>query len=244
MAMNWQSLPGGVTQISIGRGNNAWGVDLQYTSEGWKGMGAGDVANVGVGIDGTVWYDEVFTRVDDKCTFNTNFLQFKRMKADGKLVQISGIYNYYAKILIFLSVNIYLSISLVGDKNHVWGVNRENQIFYRNGGIDGSWVNAADGTAWGVNSNDEIFRWNGAAWEQIRDDKDTKLKQVDTSNASYIVGTNASNENFQYTRGKWFKYDGSLKYVSISIDGILWGVSSENQVFTRQDGGFDGPAFK
>lgn len=55
---------------------------------------------------------------------------------------------------------------------------------------------------------------------------------------------NSNDEIFQYHQGTWFKYDGGLKNVAISIDGILWGVNSVNEIFTRQDGGFGGPAFK
>ncbi|CAG8758143.1 25879_t:CDS:2, partial [Gigaspora rosea] len=151
------------------------------------------------------------------------------VKVDGALVQIS-----------------------VGDKNHVWGVSRQNEIFYRtNGDINGTWVRvagalkqvsvAADGTVWGVNNNGAIFRWNGALWELIPGN----LTQIDVSCASYIIGTSSSYDIYQYRRRSWFKYDdGSLAYVSISVDGIIWGVDANGHIYTRQDGGFDGPAFK
>jgi len=43
---------------------------------------------------------------------------FNRVKVDGFLVQIS-----------------------VGDKSHVWGVNRADNIYYRtNGDINGTWI--------------------------------------------------------------------------------------------------------
>ncbi|CAG8809378.1 12282_t:CDS:2, partial [Gigaspora margarita] len=164
--------------------------------------------NVGVGTDGTFWcaneYDEIFARISDTWV----------KVADGALVQISGIYKSY-----------------VGDKNHVWGVNSQNEIFYRNNG-DILWY-------LGDLKNVSVAA-DGMEQELISG----KLNQIYTSCASYIIGTTSSNEIYQYCRGSWFKYDGSLKYVSIIVDGIIWGVNSSDQIFTRQDGGFNGPAFK
>jgi len=59
-----------------------------------------------------------------------------------------------------------------------------------------------------------------------------------------VVGTNSSDQIYQYRDGSWFLYDGALKDVAISVDGILWGVNSSDLIYTRQDGGFGGPAFK
>lgn len=72
--------------------------------------------------------------------FNNNSHLFKRIKVDGALIQISGIYNPFFKIFLSLK-NIYLFIFAVGDKNHVWGVNRAGAIYYRtNGDVSGKWV--------------------------------------------------------------------------------------------------------
>merc|ERR1711939_534213 len=59
----------------------------------------------------------------------------------------------------------------VGLGGHVWGVNRNDDIFYRNG-VGGRWKHIAgklkqisvgsSGRVWGVNRNDDIFYRNGA----------------------------------------------------------------------------------
>ncbi|CAG8745558.1 21364_t:CDS:2, partial [Gigaspora margarita] len=253
--MSWQTISGGLSQISVGRGNNVWGVNLQYSAGNWRQID-GAAVNVGVGADGTVWCvnknDEIFARSSTELIFkkccefaSTLELKFHDSNHDKFELFESRIDDFN---FIFKGKSRWC---IIGDKNHVWGVNRQNQIFYRtNGDVNGVWVNvsgalknvsvAADGTVWGVNGNDDIFRWNGVSWESIAG----KLKQIYTSNASYIIGTNSANEIYQYRRGSWFKYDGSLKDVAIGIDGIIWGVNSNDQIFTRQDGGFDGPAFK
>ncbi|KAF0523918.1 tectonin 1 [Gigaspora margarita] len=121
-----------------------------------------------------------------------------------------------------VNVGVGTDGTVVGDKNHVWGVNRQNEIFYRTNGDVLWYLVTGDLKNVSVTADGTIY----------------------TSCASYIIGTTSTNEIYQYCRGSWFKYDGSLKYVSIIVDGIIWGVNSNDQIFTRQDGGFNGPAFK
>jgi len=116
---------------------------------------------------------------------------------------------------------------------------------------------ASDGTIWGVNRNRDIYRWNGVNWSvlssiltyfllnltltfifklfQNRDQVPEKLKQIYTSSERLVVGVNDNNEIYQYVNYSWQKFDGTLNYVAISIDGILWGVASNNEIYTRQD---------
>ena len=62
-------------------------------------------------------------------------------------------------------------ISVSGDGSHVWGVNYNDMIYYRNGFSDNRWTNisgslkqisvSGDGNhIWGVNNNDIIYmKW-------------------------------------------------------------------------------------
>ncbi|CAG8546758.1 17875_t:CDS:2 [Dentiscutata erythropus] len=134
----------------------------------------------------------------------------------------------------------------VGDETHVWGVNNLNNIYLRvNGDINpnGLWAQvggalidvsvASDGTVWGVNGDHNIYKWAGYNWLVFP--SWYKLKQIYVSSQELIVGVNDNNEIYQYVNNTWRILDGSLKYVAISIDGILWGIDNSDNIYTRQD---------
>ncbi|RIA92714.1 hypothetical protein C1645_764264 [Glomus cerebriforme] len=213
--MSWKQIEGNLVQLAVGR-DEAWGIDAEdkiyrYKDGVFKQI-PGLAMNVGVGADGTVW---VVNRAMGIFSWNG----FTWTKVDGFLVQIS-----------------------VGDKTHVMGVNNQNIIFTRsNGDINGIWISiagsladvsiASDGTTWGITKDKDVLRWDGISTWEIVNEK--KLKQIYVSSQEYVVGVDDNNLIYQYVNNSWSRLEGSFNYIAISIDGTLWGIDSNNAVFTR-----------
>ena len=126
----------------------------------------------------------------------------------------------------------------VGTAGLVWGVNKNDDIFRRDGSswtrIDGKLKQvavAADGTVWGVNKNDNIFRRDGNSWTRI----DGELKQVAVGTAGLVWGVNKNDDIFRRDGNSWTRIDGKLKQVAVAADGTVWGVNKNDNIF-RRDG--------
>ncbi|XP_019615747.1 PREDICTED: uncharacterized protein LOC109463383 isoform X2 [Branchiostoma belcheri] len=145
-------------------------------------------------------------------------------------------------------------------RSGVWGVNRNDQIYYRTGTyrdeasagsgwvrIDGALkqISSGDNIVWGVNSNDDIYIrqgicWyspGGTSWRNIPG----KLKQVHVSPTSNQVwGVNSGNNIYRRTGitasnpagTGWQNIGGQLKFVSVGRAGV-WGVNSNDQIYYR-----------
>lgn len=91
----------------------------------------------------------------------------------------------------------------VGSRKHIWGVNAEGVIYYRDvdenrwvsvSGIRAKYVSVNDsGKVWAVDSNDKIYR---------RDDEG------------------------------WIQVSGSLTQLSVGPDNEIWGVNSSDEIYT------------
>ena len=95
-------------------------------------------------------------------------------------------------------------VSVSQDGGHVWGVNRNDQIYYRRG-VNGKWIK--------VSGN---------------------LKYVSVSNGTHVWGVNKNNQIYYRRGfgGKWMRVSGGLKQISISGNGKhLWGVSSKDEIY-------------
>ena len=91
-----------------------------------------------------------------------------------------------------------------------WGVNGDDDIFYRNGPKDGDWKHIDGKLAqiavggkhgqfvWGVNAEDDVYCRDGGvggSWRQVQG----KLKQVHCAGDGNVVwGVNGSNDIFRY----------------------------------------------
>ena len=126
----------------------------------------------------------------------------------------------------------------------VWGVNRNDQIYYWNGSnwtkVDGllKYVSvASDGTVWGVNKHDHIYRRSGNGWTRIQG----ALKQVSVGKNGKVWGVNASNHIYRWNGGSgtgnsWSRIQGSLKHVSVAADGTVWGVNTGDKIYRWKGG--------
>ena len=116
---------------------------------------------------------------------------------------------------------------------HVWGVNRNNNIYYRRG-FRGRWIRfpgkakfvdvSGDGShVWAINSRNNIFhmkpRYIGnrviGSWRLIGG----KLKNLDvSSDGSKIFGVNSGNAIFYKNgvNGRWIRIQGGLKQIAIA----------------------------
>jgi len=130
----------------------------------------------------------------------------------------------------------------VGSKQNVWGVNNKLEIFRWSGK---EWQNiqghlkqvsaGADGSVWGVDVDDQVFRYEGNSWKQA---EGISLKQIAVADAKNIWGVNSNNEVFQYQADTkaWVRLYGRLKQISCSVDGSVYGVDPEDDVFRLDEG--------
>ncbi|KAI8505091.1 hypothetical protein Bbelb_172000 [Branchiostoma belcheri] len=145
-------------------------------------------------------------------------------------------------------------------RSGVWGVNRNDQIYYRTGTyrdeasagsgwvrIDGALkqISSGDNIVWGVNSNDNIYIRQGICWSSPSGTSwrniPGKLKQVHVSPTSNQVwGVNSGNNIYRRTGitpsnpagTGWQNIGGQLKFVSVGQAGV-WGVNSNDQIYYR-----------
>ncbi|XP_078659643.1 uncharacterized protein LOC144904556 isoform X2 [Branchiostoma floridae x Branchiostoma belcheri] len=162
--------------------------------------------------------------------------------------------------LVWTSVEGLLKFVSVGSSG-VWGVNRNDNVFYREGSLENTafsgsdWLLINDGVTltqissghnvWGVSASGNIYirqgvtstNPTGTAWLQVAGG----LKQLDVSStANQVWGVNAA--NFVYRRAgitteqpagtNWEQQQGLMKYVSVGAAGV-WGVNSNNDIFYR-----------
>ncbi|XP_078666203.1 uncharacterized protein LOC144908469 isoform X3 [Branchiostoma floridae x Branchiostoma belcheri] len=156
------------------------------------------------------------------------------------------------------SVDGLLKFVSVGSRG-VWGVNRDDDIFYRSGTLENKassgsgWVKiegklkqiSSGHSVWGVNANDDIFIRQGVTstnptgtdWLHVGG----KLKQLDVSStANQLWGVNSNDNIFRRTGVSteqpagtgWELIEGLLKFVSVGPAGV-WGVNSNDDIFYR-----------
>ncbi|XP_019623528.1 PREDICTED: tectonin beta-propeller repeat-containing protein 1-like [Branchiostoma belcheri] len=147
------------------------------------------------------------------------------------------------------SVDGLLKFVSVGSRG-VWGVNRDDDIFYRSGTLENKassgsgWVKiegklkqiSSGHSVWGVNANDDIFIRQDPEWRSV----DGLLKFVSVGSRG-VWGVNRDDDIF-YRSGTlenkassgsgWVKIEGKLK--QISSGHSVWGVNANDDIFIRQ----------
>ena len=217
----WKFLPARSGHVAVG-GKGLWRIDdvskdifyLNLEPDTWTQF-PGRLVNCSVG--GTqIWG---VNTSDDILCLSDGRPMFEQV--GGKLVQVS-----------------------VSKKDHVWGVNRNDEIYHR---ANGSWhkqggalTNISVGPAgvWGCNRNHDIYYRkgtygdvdsNGSGWEHVGG----KLIWI-ASGKGVVIGVN-SHHDIYYRQGitsdnptgtSWKKTDGKLKQIDIHDDKV-WGVNSE-----------------
>lgn len=130
--------------------------------------------------------------------------------------------------------------------NEVWGVNRNEDIYWRQG-MAGSWqkvggklvhvsVNGKDGEyVWGTNRNDDIYFRSGlrGQWKHIGG----KLTQISVGQRGHVWGVNRA-DNIYYrngVNGQWKGIGGKLVYVSVGGPNgeYVWGVNRNDDIYYR-----------
>jgi len=126
----------------------------------------------------------------------------------------------------------------VGSAHHIWGVNREQQIWFWAGGswqlTDGAAVQLSvgeDGTVACINSSGEVFRRFGSQghWEKLPGN----LKVVSVHNAQSIIGNNNAGEVWALANGDWVRMPGTTTHISTGGSGNskVWGVNASGEVW-------------
>ncbi|HYH80525.1 MAG TPA: tectonin domain-containing protein [Longimicrobium sp.] len=225
----WHSVPGTLTQVSVGGVGHIWGVNAEHTvfqrqNAGWsRPVPEQPLVSVSVGADGTVWG---VNKVGEN-----GYENFRRdgdiwTPIDGKLKQIS-----------------------VGSAEHVWGVDDKGQIRERfedgwriiNGPQLASVSVGADGTVWGVKTGGVVMRRDGHNWSSV---DSALLTQVSVGSATQVWGVDG--------KGKIWTWDGNTRTlkevtttgtgtgtftnISAASDGTVWGLKKTldpNSIYYR-----------
>jgi hypothetical protein len=197
--------------------NNRGGRDLPPEPDsGWQILGR-SARDIGVGDDGTVW-------VISNEQASNGFAIYRRVRnqqwgrVDGGAVRID-----------------------VDGRGNPWVVNREGEIFRRNGnaweqvsgyandigvGADGDvWITGANAVSGGFG----IYRWNGRGWSEV--DGGAVRIDVDGQGTPWIV--NAEGQIFRRVRNQWERLPGSGRDISVNASGEVWVIGTD-----RTDGGY------
>jgi len=128
----------------------------------------------------------------------------------------------------------------VGAKNHLVCANTLDEIYEsRDGGRNWSKLPGAacevalgvDGDLWVINKSEQIWRWNGSAWVQMSG----AAVKISVANKKNIACVNKAGQIFKWDEGSqsWHLVDGAANRVAIGVDGTMWAVNSEKQIWRR-----------
>ena len=124
----------------------------------------------------------------------------------------------------------------VAKDGSIWGVNSNDDVFYRNGStwgnIPGKFQSvsvAADGTVMGIASFNNFYKYNHTLkdWEY----SGLGFKQISVAKESSVWGVDPNDDIYYKSGAKWNKIDGKLKWVSVASDGAVWGVNNIDEIF-------------
>lgn len=152
-------------------------------------------------------------------------------------------YTADPKKQILFSIKQSSSSAVKASKSSVWGVNKNDDIFFWNG--SGGWTKVAgklkdvsigsDGTIWGVNKNDDIFKRKNNTWVRVSG----KLKQISVGNGYKVWGVNSADQIYRRSGNGWVRVKGALKHVSAASDGTVWGVNSAGAIYRWNGSGWN-----
>jgi len=209
----WQSIPGGIKQISVGSdgfvmGVNSAGAIFQYAGGGTWTQVPGGLSQISVGSATQVWGVNSASQV---FTYNGN----------------TNAWTLIPGVLSNVSVNA---------SGVVYGVNSSGNIFKYAG--NGQWTSipgslkqisvGSDGSVWGVQPGGQIFKYNGnGSWTQIPGG----LSEISVSSGNLVWGVNSANQVFNYNGNNGWNYvAGTLDDVAV-YNGGVWGTNSSSNVF-------------
>jgi hypothetical protein len=180
-----------------------------YPPPGGFDQVAGNLSQIRVGADGTVWGINSSQNI-----FRFDGNQFGNVP--GQLTQIS-----------------------VGNSAHVWGLTQQQTIFRFDGNqfnkVDGQLTQisvGADGSVWGINSSQNIFKFVPTfGFTQVAG----KLIQVSVGNRANVWGINSAGAIFRFVGNQFNQVAGNLSQIRVGEDGTVWGINSASNIF-RFDG--------
>ena len=130
------------------------------------------------------------------------------------------------------------------DYNQAIRVDDTGKITYN---VNGSWNDlfgglktvsyGIDGSVWGTGPDPEnlVFRRASVStttkWQNPPGD--VRLKQIDALDFNRAVGLDANGDIFYFDGSSWSQIQGGLAHVSIGVDGSIWGVNQNRQIFRK-----------
>jgi len=218
----WEQIPGQLTRISKGN-SGVWGVNSN---------------------------DNIFKLNVDGKSWNKISGGLAQVASGASVWGVNGndhIYKYLGDNT-WQNIGGKLTNVDVSNKDHVWGINRDQKIFRR---TESSWqliegkliqISVGESGVWGVNEGNNIFYrqgtygdtdTDGSGWTNVPG----KLQWV-ASGLNLVVGINAGNEIF-YRHGitaenpiglGWIKVPGKLMQIDVNEDEVV-GTNSGHNIF-------------
>lgn len=127
-------------------------------------------------------------------------------------------------------------ISARGDIMPVWIVNAPHELLRREfttGGWEHEHDNVAnvgaafDGSVWIVTRSGGVRRGRNSLWQNV----EGSLVQVAGRSYYEALGVNSQGDIFHFIEEKWRKLPGSAKWAGIGVDGAMWVINAEQQIF-------------
>jgi hypothetical protein len=253
--VTWQSVPGLLSQISVGSDGTVWGLNsagqtymFNSQTQTWQ-QAPGLLTQITAASSGVIWglnaagqiyrYDPASQSWDQI----PGILSQLAVGSDGDVWGMnssSQIYHFNAASQTWVQIPGALAQLAVGYDGAVWGLNAAHQIFRFNPGTQ-NWQQVAgllkrvavgaDGDAWGINSAGQTFHFNTLSqqWQNTG----ASLAQLAVGSASNVWGLDSGGGIwcFNAQAQAWKQVPGQLAQLAVGENGAVWGLNSANQIY-------------
>ena len=237
VAGNWISVPGSLTQVSAVSATNVWGVNMNGNIWHWNGSQwaqvPGFLANVSAASDGTVWgvtpEGKLFSWSGS--TWNLIDRPIAVLRAGGAPLWLGAV-AVGSRTQIWAMGTTGVGKNLASDKIYTWDAKSRDWIADPDVSTHGPWSSVsvdAQGDVWATTVKGAIWRRlaGQTAWATVPGN----LVRVSAGSPQYIVGVNANGAISRWRGTAWEPMTGSLKSVSVTSDGEVWGAHTSGGVF-------------
>ena len=253
--VEWQQLPGALSQISVGFDGTVWGINstgqiyvFNPHTPAWQPV-TGSLTQIAVGSSTAVWglnaagqiyrYDFTSQGWDQV----PGILSKIAVGADGDVWGMnssSQVYHFNAATKKWAQIPGALAQLAVGYDGAVWGLNAAHQIFRSNpgtqnwqqvGGLLKQVAVGGDGDVWGINSAGQTFHFD--ALSQQWENTGASLAQLAVGSATNVWGLDAAGGIwcFNGQEQAWSQVPGQLAQIAVGENGAVWGLNSAQQIY-------------
>lgn len=252
----WETMPGGLVQISVASMNHIWGVTAagvvyQWVKDQWEKR-PGNLKQIAVGADGSVWGINAAGSV-----FKWSSSKNSWQDAPGKLINISvgndgavcGINSHGAVFIWHDQGNAWADLPspgnvtqiAVGSIDHIWCVTAAG-VVYR--WIKDHWEGmpgtlkqvavSADGIVWGINPQGVVYKWISDSWTVV---KGQLLDQVAVGFGGVVWGI-YQQKIVRYNTQPFKQVSGKLKHIAAGNAQQVYGINDKMEIWKWTNGQF------